>query len=252
MKLQLAYCEYLSMVEWITESLADTCLSIDYGYTASATDRPSGPKFLRITDIVSNGLNWSSVPYAEGDISTLKRYQLHHGDIVIARTGATTGESHFIRNPPEAVFASYLVRLRINRETDPQFIAYWIKSAQFKEFLRGVLGDKSAQPNASASTMTRAPITRPKKREDQKAIASVLGALDDKIELNRRMNETLEATARAIFRDWFIDFGPTRTKMAMRGEDPQKENTAPTPYLTPELWSLFPDRLDDNGLHIQP
>jgi len=72
--------------------------------------------------------------------------------------------------------------------------------------------------------------------EEQRAIAHLLGALDDKIELNRRMNETLEAMARAIFKDWFIDFGPTRA----RAEDH-------APYLTPELWELFPDALDDTG-----
>ena len=70
----------------------------------------------------------------------------------------------------------------------------------------------------------------------QRAIASVLGALDDKIELNRRMNETLEATARAIFKDWFVDFGPTRAAMEGRA-----------PYLASDIWSLFPDRLDDEG-----
>jgi len=70
----------------------------------------------------------------------------------------------------------------------------------------------------------------------QEAIASVLGALDDKIELNRRMNETLEAMARAIFKDWFVDFGPTRAKIEGRA-----------PYLAPDIWSLFPDRLDDEG-----
>ena len=71
---------------------------------------------------------------------------------------------------------------------------------------------------------------------EQRAIASTLGALDDKIELNRRMNETLEAMARAIFKDWFVDFGPTRAKMEGRA-----------PYLAPDIWSLFPDRLDDKG-----
>ena len=64
----------------------------------------------------------------------------------------------------------------------------------------------------------------------------LLDALDDKIELNRRMNETLEAMARAIFKDWFVDFGPTRAKA--EGRDP---------YLAPELWDLFPDALDDEG-----
>lgn len=64
----------------------------------------------------------------------------------------------------------------------------------------------------------------------------MLGSLDDKIELNRQTNETLEAMARAIFKDWFVDFGPTRAKMEGRA-----------PYLTPDIWSLFPDRLDDEG-----
>lgn len=61
-------------------------------------------------------------------------------------------------------------------------------------------------------------------------------ALDDKIGVNRRMNETLEATARAIFKDWFVDFGPTRAKMAGRA-----------PYLSSEIWAPFPDRLDGEG-----
>jgi type I restriction enzyme, S subunit len=71
---------------------------------------------------------------------------------------------------------------------------------------------------------------------EQVAIGELLGALDDEIYLNRRMNDILEQMARAIFRDWFVDFGPTRTKM---------EGGAP--YLTPEIWSLFPDRLDDRA-----
>ena len=73
-------------------------------------------------------------------------------------------------------------------------------------------------------------------RHAQDSIVEVLGALDDKIELNRRMNETLEETARAIFKDWFVDFGPTRAKMEGRA-----------PYLAADIWSLFPDRLDDEG-----
>jgi type I restriction enzyme S subunit len=71
---------------------------------------------------------------------------------------------------------------------------------------------------------------------EQRAIAAVLEAVDDKIELNRRMNETLERQARAIFRDWFVDFGPTRAKQEKRD-----------PYLAPEIWSLFPDPLDADG-----
>ncbi len=70
----------------------------------------------------------------------------------------------------------------------------------------------------------------------QDNILGVLQTIDDKIELNRRMNETLEASARALFRDWFVDFGPTRAKAEGRPA-----------YLAPDLWSLFPDRFDDTG-----
>ena len=76
---------------------------------------------------------------------------------------------------------------------------------------------------------------------EQRAIAHVLGTLDDKIELNRRMNETLEGMARAIFQDWFVDFGPTRAKMEDRA-----------PYLPTEVWALFPDRLVDSELGEVP
>lgn len=73
-------------------------------------------------------------------------------------------------------------------------------------------------------------------RGTQDAFVEVLGSLDSRIELNRRMNEALEATARAIFKDWFIDFGPTRAKQQGR-----------SPYLAEDIWSLFPDRLDAEG-----
>jgi type I restriction enzyme S subunit len=87
----------------------------------------------------------------------------------------------------------------------------------------------------TGTDLARLPIPLPSLKE-QKAIACVLGTLDDKIELNSRMNETLEAMARAIFMDWFVDFGPTRAKMDVRA-----------PYLAAKVWSMFPDRFDDHG-----
>ena len=171
------------------------------------------------------------------DDDTIAKYRLYDGDIVIARTGASTGASFYVKDPPIAVFASYLVRLRAKPEFDPRFIGYYLRSQMFWDFMQGVLGDKSAQPNASASTMASAPFSAPKNLAEQRAIAHILGTLDDKIELNQRMNQTLEEMARAIFQDWFVDFGPVRAKM--EGRDP---------YLPPELWDLFPDRLVDSEL----
>ena len=89
--------------------------------------------------------------------------------------------------------------------------------------------------NLNTSILSACPFVVPPLPE-QRAIAHILDTLDDKIELNRRMNETLEAMARALFKDWFVDFGPTRAKI--EGRDP---------YLAPEIWDLFPEKLDEDG-----
>jgi len=239
--------------EWIKCTLADACSSIDYGLTASASEERAGPKFLRITDIVTGHINWNTVPHVAIDDSTAAKYRLCEGDIVLARTGASTGTSAYVKCPPLAVFASYLVRLQAKPEFDARYLAYYLRSADFWTFIRGVLGDKSAQPNASASTMTKAPLRAPKDKAEQRAIAHILGTLDDKIELNRQMSQTLEEMARAIYKSWFVDFDPVRAKC--RGEPMcsppigQAHRPAPTDWHLPQhILDLFPDRLVDSEL----
>ena len=83
----------------------------DYGHTASADHQAEGPLFLRITDLQDGTADWFNVPRCECD--RIDRYELRLGDIVVARTGATTGKSYQISSMPHrAVFASYLVRIR--------------------------------------------------------------------------------------------------------------------------------------------
>ena len=229
--------ESLGTEGWPEVRLAEVCDSIDYGLTASASEAPAGPRFLRITDIVPGHIDWHNVPYVEADSETASKYRLKHGDVVIARTGATTGVSAYVANPPDAVFASYLVRLKVGKSTDARFISYFLKSERFWDYMRGVLGDKSAQPNASARTMTQAKLRLPPLAV-QTAIAHVLGTLDDKIELNRRRNETLEAMARAVFKSWFVDFDPVRAKAG--GRRP--------PGLDPATATLFPAAFQDSPL----
>ncbi len=175
------------------------------------------------------------------DSGTTEKYRLHHDDIVLARTGASTGASAYVKNPPYAVFASYLVRVRARPGFDGRFLAYYFKSERFRQHIRGVLGDKSAQPNASASTMTAAPLRAPRDIQDQRAISHILGTLDDKIELNRRMNETLEAMSRALFKSWFVDSDPVRAKMEGRDTG-----------LPRHLADLFPERLVDSEMGEMP
>ena len=119
-------------------------------------------------------------------------------------------------------------------KTDSLFLYYIF--TRLGHDLDSVGGGGSVYVNVSKSRFSDIEVSLPPLPE-QRAIADVLGTLDDKIELNRRMNETLEAMARALFRDWFVDFGPVRAKMAGR-----------EPYLPPDVWSLFPDRLAPSEL----
>ena len=98
---------------WVEKRLGDLS-RINYGYTESASAEKVGPHFLRITDIQDNGVDWDTVPYCPIDASDLPKYRLTDGDIVFARTGATTGKSYLVSNPPESVFASYLIRVQLS------------------------------------------------------------------------------------------------------------------------------------------
>ena len=192
------------MTRWREVKLGDICTSIQYGYTESATFDPVGPKFLRITDIVPNIIDWSTVPYCKIDKENYEKYKLDVGDIVIARTGATTGYNKRIKDSINAVFASYLIRFKINKEiADDCFISYVLKSDSYFGFIDNAIGG-SAQPGINARVLSQFSFLLPPLPE-QKAIADVLSSLDDKIDLLTRQNKTLEDLAQAYFRKWFIE-----------------------------------------------
>lgn len=194
----------MSSSGWETVTLGEISKNVSYGYTASAQWEPVGPKFLRITDIVG-GLNWDTVPYCEIDEPGYKKYRLEIGDIVIARTGATTGTAEIVKEDKQAVFASYLIRFRIDETiASPFFIGHVLKSNSWKEFIKSSLSG-SAQPGANAAVLSRYEISLPP-LETQHRIADILSALDEKIELNRQTNATLEAIAQVIFKEWFVEF----------------------------------------------
>jgi len=227
------------MSEWRETSLENLCLDVSYGYTASANFENGHSKFLRITDIQNGTVNWEKVPYCSINHQNYQKYKLLDGDIVIARTGNSTGENYLFCGGENAVFASYLVRFRIDKNlANSRFVWYTLRTPNWWQFINNSKTG-SAQAGANAKVLGSFPILLPPLSE-QKAIAHILGSLDDKIELNRRMNETLEAMARAIFKDWFVDFGPTRAKIEGRA-----------PYLPEPIWSLFPDAIDpQSGLPV--
>lgn len=166
----------------------------------------------------------------------LKRSQILEGDILYSIAGVNLGkicvaESHVL--PANTNQAVAIIRIDRTRAC-PYFVFHFLRNPKFVEAVLGGVA-QSAQPNVNLADIGRFQIPNILKSE-QKAIASILNSLDDKVELNRQINETLEAMARAVFKDWFVDFGPTRAKAEGR-----------PPYLATDLWSLFPDRLDDDG-----
>jgi type I restriction enzyme S subunit len=198
---------------WVQSTLGEASGGIDYGYTTSASSEPRSHRFLRITDVVNGPIDWSSVPYCEVGENDAGKYGLVEGDVVIARTGATVGVAGFVQSPPAAVFASYLVRLRRSRVNDSRFLYYCLRSPKWMNFIDGFASGKSAQPNVSASSMAEYVVELPPVLE-QRAISDVLGALDDKIESNRRQQSTLLGICHAAF-----DVALLSGAVAMKVED---------------------------------
>ena len=188
-------------------TLSELCISVDYGYTASASDDPSaGPKFLRITDIVPESITWTTVPHCEIEDRKRDKYLLDEGDIVVARTGATVGYAKQIWARPEgATFASYLVRFRPDpAKVDPYYLGQMIQSTAFKRWVKSVAGG-AAQPNANAKLLGSFDIELPN-LDIQRSVANILRFLDDLIDNKRRRIEILEEMARLLYREWFVHF----------------------------------------------
>ena len=142
--------------------LKDYC-SMQYGYTETATNEPIGSKFLRITDIAQSYIDWSAVPYCPITDDNHQKYVLSEGDVVIARTGATVGVAKMLgKNIPDAVFASFLVRIRPNDDDYKYFFGLTITSKEFLEFVQTNAGG-SAHPQANPPLLGEYDISLPDK-----------------------------------------------------------------------------------------
>ncbi len=153
--------------------------------------------------------------------------------VVTGRYG-TLGEVYFI--PGDFWPLNTTLYVRDFKGNDPRFISYLLRGLDFSGH-----SDKAAVPGLNRNHLHEEPVRVPTDVREQRAIAHILGTLDDKIELNRRMNATLEAMARALFRSWFVDFEPVRAKMEGRDTG-----------LPKEIADLFPDRMVDSELGEVP
>jgi type I restriction enzyme S subunit len=182
---------------WKVKRLGEIAF-INYGYTAKASSEKIGPKLLRITDIQNDKVDWSSVPYCPVDEADFQKYKLIDQDIVFARTGATTGKSYLVSNPPESVAASYLIRLRIKDSTiSPQFISKFFQtSGYWKSVSSGISG--SAQGGFNASKLSELVVKIPP-IDEQKRIMAILDEAFEGIDQAIRNTEKNLANARELF-----------------------------------------------------
>lgn len=231
--------------EWQMDSLG-ALISVKHGFAFRGEfihDDPRCDVLLTPGNFaIGGGFKSAKFKYYDGPVP--EEYVLHGGDLVVTMTdlskeGDTLGYPALV--PASKSGRRYLHNQRLGKilikspsTLDQTFLHYLLCSREYRdEVLASATG--TSIKHTSPERICRFCFRRPP-LSVQRAIAQILGTLDDKIELNRRMNETLEAMARAIFKDWFVDFGPTRAKMEGR-----------TAYLASEIWALFPDELDSGG-----
>jgi type I restriction enzyme S subunit len=234
-------------MSWPVATLNDLCapdrFSIAIGPFGSRMKAdcyvPAGVPVIRGTNL-SSGRTWTGnwVYVSEDFAAGLPNCIALPGDLVLPHRGAIGEVGIVPSDGRKYIISSSLMKIRLNpNKAISEYVFYYLSSAEGRhEILRfgSQVGTPGIGQPLSSLRQMRVPLPP---IHDQQAIATLLSNLDEKIELNRRMNETLEASARALFQDWFVDFGPTRAKAEGRPA-----------WLAPDLWSLFPDRLGDDGL----
>ena len=213
--------------------------SVRSGYAFKSSDWvDTGIPVVKIQNVKSGSLVMDGCSFVSPQVaSDAGEFELQHNDILIAMTGYI-GDIAMVRHRDlPAVLNQRVGRFSIRdpNRIDNRFLFYSLRYKGVRKKIEN-LGYGSAQPNVSPSLVHSVDIPLPPLSE-QRAIAHILGTLDDKIELNRRMNETLEAMARALFKSWFVDFDPVRAKMEGRDTG-----------LPQDIAELFPDRLVDSEI----
>ena len=227
-----------------------------------------GTPIVTVEHLAENRIRHQDIPLvSDQDRDRLSKYILREGDIVFSRVGSVDRRALVRCTEDGWLFSGRCLRVRPDRQKiDPGYLSYFLGTPIFKEHVRSVAVG-ATMPSLNTQILSSLPIVFPPLPQ-QRAIAHVLGTLDDKIELNRRMNETLEEMARALFKSWFVDFLPVRAKQRARTQtgDPVRAKAAlKTPPAGKSDWTverasayldsmdksvidLFPDRLVDSEL----
>lgn len=222
---------------WPQVELGDVVDEITVGFVGSMAHEyvPNGIPFLRSTNILPYKLSFDDIRYISRDFhEQLNKSRLQPGDVVIVRTGKP-GTATVIPDDLKESNCSDVVIVRSGKNVNPRFLAYFVNGIAAGQVNAHLVGAVQQHFNVASAKKLRLYLPS---RIEQDCIADILGMLDDKIELNRRTNETLEAMAKALFKSWFVDFDPVHEKAAGR------QHTG----LDPATGKLFPDSFEDSPL----
>ena len=224
--------------EWIVTAFADA-IDFQEGPGILAKDfHDHGVPLVRLSGLDRGASLLSGCNYLDPTLVAKKwaHFALRSGDILLS-TSASLGRIAVVDDEGVGAIAyTGIIRMRPrDKRLVAPFIRYLLEGPDFQQQAEA-FGAGSVIRHFGPMHLRQMNVLLPPPAE-QRAIAHILGTLDDKIELNRRRNQTLEAMARALFKDWFVDFGPVRAKMESR-----------KPYLPAHIWQLFPDRQSDDGI----
>ena len=231
---------------YFLDLINDGILLIGDGYRAKNNELGgTGPIFLRSQHVKDSRIDLSGIDRFHADLADVVASKMSKpGDVIITTKGNSTGRVSYVApNLPAFVYSPHLSFWRSLKPDIllPDYLRYWSRGKEFQQQLCGLSCSTDMAPYLSLTDQRRLKIALPP-IEEQRAIARILSSLDDKIELNRHMNETLEAIARAIFKSWFVDFDPVRAKA--EGREPVGMDA--------ETAALFPDSFEETELGMVP
>ncbi len=232
--------------DWKIQSVADVCLRVTSGGTPSRRESAFYEggvwPWVKTQELQDGWIDDTEEHITEDAVATSSAKVLPANTVLLAMYGATVGQLGILRRSMTCNQACCALIADLNK-ADFRFLYFQL--LQIRPELKS-LATGAAQQNLSGAVIKSLRLPFPPIQE-QRAIAKILGALDEKIELNRRSSETLEAMARALFKAWFVDFEPVRAKMEGRWERGES-----LPGLPARLYDHFPDQLVDSELGEMP
>lgn len=226
---------------WPSVRLVNIANEVTVGYVGPMTSeyRPNGIPFLRSKNVKPFTINLDDIRYISDEFHhRIKKSRLTPGDVLIVRTGVPGATAVIPNWLPEANCAD-VVLVRPSSLLNAHYLAYFVNTVANYHVSAHTVGAVQQHFNVGSAKELLIPLPS---RQEQDAIVAVLRAFDGKIELNLKMNDTLEAMAQALFKSWFVDFDPVIAKAT--GRKPYGMNEATS--------ALFPDRFAESELGLIP